>query len=346
MRTRCLHVPDEGPDRARAIELAARILREGGLVAFPTETVYGLGANALDAAAVARVFEAKGRPAWDPLIVHVTSREMLGRVTASLPAGFGRLVERFMPGPLTVLAPKSDAIPGIVTAGRPQVAVRMPSHPVARALIERAGVPVAAPSANRFGHASPTRAQHVIDDLDGRIDAVLDGGATRVGVESTVVDITTNPPLVLRPGGVSREALEAVLGSVEVYRAPAVEVPAEALPSPGAGIRHYAPRARLLLVDRPSQVRAEVEGLLEEGLHVGVLDVRGGGRDPGATWPAQVTAVAWGTWGEWDGLARGLFDGLRSLDACGVDAIVCPLPPEEGLGLALRDRLTKAARQG
>jgi L-threonylcarbamoyladenylate synthase len=342
MQTRYLRIPDDRPDRSSAIDDAARVIRDGGLVAFPTETVYGLGANAFDAAAVRRVFEAKGRPAWDPLIVHVTSPEMLARVAASLPAGFDRLVERFMPGPLTVLVPKAAAIPEIVTAGRPQVAVRMPSHPVARALIERAGVPVAAPSANRFGHPSPTRARHVIDDLDGRIDVVLDGGATRVGVESTVVDITTSPPLVLRPGGVSREALEAVLGPVEVYRAPVVDVPAESLPAPGAGIRHYAPRARLLLVESPAVVRAEVDALLEEGLHVGVLDARG--PDAGEPWPAQVTAVPWGAWGDWEGLARGLFDGLRLLDARGVDAIVCPLPPEEGLGLALRDRLTKAAR--
>jgi L-threonylcarbamoyladenylate synthase len=218
----------------------------------------------------------------------------------------------------------------------------MPAHAVARALIDRAGVPVAAPSANRFGRPSPTRAEHVLDDLDGRIDAVLDAGPTPVGVESTVVDISVEPALILRPGGVSREALEAVLGPVDVYRPPLLEGPPVSLPSPGAGMRHYAPRARLLLVDSTAAVRAEVESLLADGLHVGVLDA--GGPAGGGAWPAQVTAFAWGRWGDWDGLARTLFEGLRSLDARGVDAIVCPLPPETGLGLALRDRLTKAAR--
>ena len=345
MRTRHLHVRGDDPARSEAVSDAAALLRGGRIVAFPTETVYGLGANALDASAVARVFEAKGRPSWDPLIVHVSSRAMLDRVAASLPPRFDDLFNRLMPGPLTVLVPRTAAVPDAVTAGRPQVAVRMPAHPVAHALIELAGVPVAAPSANRFGHPSPTRAEHVLDDLGGRIDAVLDGGPTRVGVESTVLDISVTPPLILRPGGVPREVLEAILGPVELYRPPIVEVPVESLPSPGAGIRHYAPRARLLLADSPDRVDPAVGALLEEGLHVGVLDVSRG-LAPGAStaWPSQVTVFRWGAWGDWEELARRLFEGLRALDALGVDAIVCPLPPEDGLGLALRDRLVKAAR--
>ncbi len=342
MPTRTLRL--EAPDAAAcqpAIGRAAALLREGGLVAFPTETVYGLGANALDARAVRRIFEAKQRPAWDPLIVHVTSRHMLDRVADRLPDGFEALAARFMPGPLTILVERSRAVPDEVTAGRPIVAVRMPAHPVARALIEAAGIPVAAPSANRFGHASPTTAAHVLADLDGRIDAVLDAGPTMVGIESTVLDITVSPPQILRAGGLTREALTSAIGPVEIYRAPVADAPPEALRAPGTGIRHYAPRARLVLVETIEEL-APVAGRLVAG-----------GRRVGALWPAipgspaapaGVVAVAWGPWGDWAALARNLFAGLRALDEEGVDAIVCPLPPEDGLGLAIRDRLQKAAR--
>ena len=237
---------------------AAELLRGGGTVAFPTETVYGLGANALDAEAVVKIFAAKERPGWDPLIVHVSDREMLGRV-AQVPdlqaQDIEVLVERFWPGPLTLLLPRTVAVPDAVTAGRRLVGVRMPGHPVALELIRRAGVPVAAPSANRFGRTSPTTAAHVLEDLDGRIDAVLDGGATRVGVESTVLDVGAR--VIYRPGGVAKEELERVLGgAVEVYRAAVVEDPGS-LPSPGVGTRHYAPRARLVLV---SQEGSGMEG--------------------------------------------------------------------------------------
>jgi L-threonylcarbamoyladenylate synthase len=336
---------DDGAACDAAIAEAAAILRQGGLVAFPTETVYGLGANALDAAAVARIFEAKRRPAWDPLIVHVTTLDMLARVAAKVPAGFARLAGRFMPGPLTVLMERRGEVPDAVTAGRPTVAVRLPAHPVARALIDAAGVPVAAPSANRFGHTSPTDAAHVLADLDGRIDAVLDGGPATVGIESTVLDITVTPPQILRAGGVSREALEAVLGPVDLYLPPPVASPPEALRSPGAGIRHYAPRAHLVLVDEVDALAATVAELLEEGRRVGVMWPERAGPD-GAGCVAPVTGALvfpWGRWGHWDSLARGLFAGLRQLDAAGAEAIVCPLPPEEGLGLAIRDRLVKAA---
>jgi L-threonylcarbamoyladenylate synthase len=341
MITRRLHLPLDATARASAIAEAASVIRAGGLVAFPTETVYGLGAHALDAKAVEGVFRAKARPHWDPLIVHVSSRRMLAEVAASLPAGFEALAERFLPGPLTILVPKSPAVPDLVTAGRPTVAVRMPAHDVAHALIEQAGVPIAAPSANRFGHPSPTRVEHVLADLDGRIDVVLDGGPTRVGVESTVIDISANPPLILRPGGVPREHLEAVLGRVDIFRPPLVNVPRESLASPGAGIRHYAPRARLWLAETPASIAADVSGLLDEGLRVGVLLPEGVGV---AALPPEVLTHAWGPWGEWDALAHELFAGLRALDAAGVDAIVCPMPDDRGLGLTLRDRLTKAAR--
>jgi L-threonylcarbamoyladenylate synthase len=341
--TRHLVLPADSHALHAVLAEAAAVIRAGGLVAFPTETVYGLGANALDATAVRRVFAAKDRPAWDPLIVHVSSRAMLDRVCSSLPCRFDEIARAFMPGPLTILVSRSSAVPDEVTAGRATVAVRMPSHPVAQALIERAGVPIAAPSANRFGRPSPTTAAHVLADLDGRIDAVLDAGSTDVGVESTVVDISVDPPLILRPGGVSREALEAVVGRVGVYRPPLVETPVEALASPGAGIRHYAPRARVALADSPRAVEEMVRDLCEEGLHAGVLWAGDQEREP--AWPAGVAVHPWGRWGAWDELARELFVGLRALDARGVDVIACALPPEEGLGLALRDRLTKAARR-
>jgi L-threonylcarbamoyladenylate synthase len=341
VNTRRLVLPPDAKTRATMIADAAAVIRDGGLVAFPTETVYGLGANALDPAAVERIFAAKERPHWDPLIVHVSSREMLHSVAASLPAGFDALAERFLPGPLTVLVPRSPAVPDVVTAGRPTVAVRVPAHAVARSLIEQSGVPIAAPSANRFGHPSPTRAEHVLADLDGRLDVILDDGPTQVGVESTVIDISVSPASILRPGGVTREDLAAVLGRVDVYRPALVDVPREALASPGAGIRHYAPRARLLLVDPPEALASSVASLLEEGLRVGVLMPAGLTRP---SWPEEVVTHAWGPWRDWGALARELFAGLRALDAAGVDAIACPMPDERGLGLTLRDRLTKAAR--
>src|SRR5437762_3519208 len=208
----------EADENHPAIARAAEIIQRGGLVAMPTETVYGLAANALDPAAVERVFAAKLRPSWDPLIVHIASREMLSLVASEVPQKIEHLSERFWPGPLTLLLRRSAKIPAIVTAGRPNVAVRMPAHPVAQSLIRAAGVQLAAPSANLFGRTSPTSAEHVLHDLDGRIDAVLDAGGTDVGVESTVLDALRDPPLLLRPGGVTREQLEAVLGLVEIYQ--------------------------------------------------------------------------------------------------------------------------------
>ncbi len=243
----------ETSEASAALDRAAAILCAGGLVALPTETVYGLGANALDRAAVERIFAAKSRPAWDPIIVHVASLEMLDGLVEQVPPAAKQLMEHFWPGPLTLLLPRSPAVPDCVTAGRPLVGVRMPAHPVALELIRRAGVPVAAPSANRFGHISPTTAAHVLDDLDGKINAVLDAGPTLRGVESTVLDPATVPMTIYRPGAVTAEQIRAVAGPVEIFRDmdSQPETPAQALPSPGVGIRHYAPRARLVLLDVP-----------------------------------------------------------------------------------------------
>jgi len=334
------------PDHPVIVECAA-ILRRGGLVALPTETVYGLAANALDPDAVSRIFRAKDRPSWDPLIVHVSSFAMVDRVAVDLPKRARELAERFWPGPLTLLLNRSPYLPLSVTAGKTTVAVRMPAHPVARTLISVADLPLAAPSANRFGHTSPTTAEHVLLDLEGRIDAVLDAGATSIGVESTVLDPLRTPPLVLRPGGVTREQLESVLGPVETYYAPPEQAP-EALGSPGLAGRHYAPQAKLVLIDGNREalheaIAAHVASEGDRGEYVGVM-VPERWLDDAALTRGGLVFFDWGAWGNWPQLAQNLFAGLRYLDKPGVSVILCPLPPEEGLGTAMRDRLIRAAR--
>lgn len=318
------------------IEQAAKILREGGTVAFPTETVYGLGANALDASAIAKIFAAKGRPSWDPLIVHVSDYKMLAKVALST-SKTEKLIQNFWPGPLTLLLPRTSEVPDAITAGRPLVGVRMPSHPLALALIRAAGVPIAAPSANRFGHTSPTTADHVLEDLDGRIDAILDGGPTTVGVESTVLDPNQNPMLIYRPGAITPEMIETVAGSVRIFQPAAA--PAEnpaSLPSPGVGIRHYAPRAKLILVAGEEELHQQEER--HAGEKIGVLLPQG--------WTAKPSTEVflWASWDDGEALAQRLFAGLRELDTRGVTTILCPLPEASGVGLAIRDRLEKAAR--
>ena len=321
---------------------AATLVRDGSLVAFATETVYGLGANALSPEAVAGIFLAKQRPSWDPLIVHLASVEQLSlvaRVPAELAGRVAALAEAFWPGPLTLLLPRTEAIPDAVTAGRELVGVRVPGHPAAQALLRAAGVPIAAPSANLFGHTSPTTAAHVLADLDGRIDAVLDAGPTSIGVESTVLDPTRTPMMLYRPGAVTAEQLTAATGvAVEVF-VPVVEAQPESMPSPGVGIRHYAPRARMVLVE--GSVRALGAALEAAGVpasSVGILLPQG--------WLLEGDAVIepWGQWEDAEALAAGLFRGLRALDDHGVVVILCPLPEAGGLANAIRDRLEKAAR--
>jgi L-threonylcarbamoyladenylate synthase len=335
----------ESPDAEETLERSAQILRGGGLVALPTETVYGLGANALDAAAVGRIFEAKERPGWDPVIVHVADEKMLEGLVRDVPELARKLMKAFWPGPLTLLLPRTDAVPDVVTAGRPLVGVRMPAHPVALELIRRAGVPVAAPSANLFGHTSPTTAAHVLADLDGRIDAVLDAGPTEHGVESTVLDPCQSPMVIYRPGAVTSVQIRETAGAVENFRGGAALAakPRTALPSPGVGLRHYAPRARLVLIEgKLAELSARLAGaaldLPEE--RVGVM------------LPAEVAApagaaavVAWGRWSAPKEMARGLYAGLRALDGEGCTVILCPLPPGEGIGAAIRDRLLKAGNR-
>jgi L-threonylcarbamoyladenylate synthase len=341
------------PEAQDGLERAAGILRGGGLVALPTETVYGLGANALDRAAVERIFEAKSRPAWDPVIVHVASQAMLDGLVEEVPEEALKLMEAFWPGPLTLLLKRTSAVPDAVTAGRPLVGVRMPAHPVALELIRRAGIPVAAPSANRFGHVSPTTAAHVLDDLDGRIDAVLDAGPTIRGVESTVLDAMARPMMIYRPGAVTAEQIAEIVGPVEIFRCGPIteirETPAEGLPSPGVGIKHYAPRARLVLVEARDETRNGELGVLLAEAARGVSGERLGVMLPAGIAAAQEIAAAeiyaWGRWDEPETLARELYAGLRALDAAGCTVILCPLPPAEGIGAAIRDRLLKAGTE-
>ena len=330
-----------------SLKRAAQILQAGGTVAFPTETVYGLGANALSLTAVEKIFAAKQRPSWDPLIVHVAGTEMLEMVTHEISAVERALMAAFWPGPLTLLLRRNERVPLEVSAGRPKIGVRMPKHPVANALIALAGLPIAAPSANSFGRTSPTTAQHVLEDLDGRIDAVLDGGATSLGLESTVVDAGANPPTLYRHGMVSLEQLQKMVPELVSFREAAVgsgsalaSLP-ESLPSPGIGLRHYAPRARLVLVEGANVEQALRDRVAEAADQpVGVLlpeDFQGYSGERIFTW-------RWGRWTHPEELARTLFAGLRALDGEGVELIFCPLPEAGGIGAALRDRLQKAAK--
>jgi L-threonylcarbamoyladenylate synthase len=333
----------ESPEAQKAVERAAEILRNGGLVAMPTETVYGLGANAFDREAVSRIFTAKRRPAWDPVIVHIATEEMLAGLVERVPETARRLMAAYWPGPLTLLLPRTAAVPDAVTAGRPLVGVRMPAHPVALALIRRAGVPVAAPSANAFGRTSPTTAAHVLEDLDGRIDAVLDAGPTRHGVESTVMDPSLSPMVIYRPGAVTAEQIRATAGAVESFSSstPIENEPHEALPSPGVGLRHYAPRAKLVLIKASL---AELDQRLAEAANEWAGERLGIMLPAEATAPAQAAAVfSWGRWLVPAEMASRLFAGLRALDAAGCTVILCPLPPAGGIGAAMRDRLRKAA---
>ncbi|MGO9638694.1 MAG: L-threonylcarbamoyladenylate synthase [Terracidiphilus sp.] len=329
-----------------ALERGAQILRAGGLVALPTETVYGLGANALDAAAVSRIFAAKQRPAWDPVIVHVADEAMLDGLVCEVPETARKLIKAYWPGPLTLLLPRTEAVPLAVTAGRPLVGVRMPAHPVALELIRRARVPVAAPSANTFGHVSPTTAEHVLHDLDGRIDAVVDAGPTEHGVESTVLDPCQAPMVIYRPGAVTSVQIRYTAGDVEMYRDSGVlEIkPHGSRPSPGMGLRHYAPRARLVLIEGElAELAARMAGAVQDlpEDQIGVM------LPAEVAAPAGAAAVfAWGRWASPEELARELYAGLRALDSEGCTVILCPLPPAEGIGAAIRDRLRRAESSG
>ena len=331
------------PNSAGILE-CARIVAAGGLVAFPTETVYGLGANALEAAAVEGIFRAKGRPANDPLIVHLPEAAAVPQVARPTSDG-DRLAARFWPGPLTLVLPRLPSVPPVVTSGLDTVGVRVPAHPVARRLLHTAERPLAAPSANLFGRPSPTRAEHVLDDLDGRIDALLDGGPTAVGVESTIVDVSGPRPRLLRPGGVPLEALEAVLGR-PLLLPPPLAVDEEAPhPSPGLLSSHYAPRTPLVLVaGEPGPARARLQAELERAsahARIGLLLLD---EDVDLV-PPGVVVESVGGWRDPEHAARRLFDALRALDSARLERLYARqlADPGSGLGRALADRLHRAA---
>jgi L-threonylcarbamoyladenylate synthase len=341
--TRVVAVDRRRP-QLNTIEQAARIIQAGGLVAFPTETVYGLGADALNASAVRRIFTAKGRPAHDPVIAHVAGPAMVSGLVASLTPVAETLIEAFWPGALTLVLPKSTQVPLVVTANGPTVAVRCPDHPIAQALITAAGTPIAAPSANRFSHTSPTSARHVLDDLAGKVEWILDGGPTAIGVESTVLDVSGEWPRLLRPGGVSLEALVEVIGPVDVHKP---QLSHDPLPSPGLLDRHYAPQAPLYLYTGSSDavrrsIEAEALRLLGTGKVVGLLLAD---EDEAAAAKLACPTAYVGSEQALDQVAHRLFDAMRALDAAGVDRILSRDFAADGIGLAIRDRLRRAAEQ-
>lgn len=319
------------PSMGTDIGHAAEVLRGGGVVAFPTETVYGLGADASHAAALARVYAIKGRPTSHPLIVHLAEAAQLDEWGREVPALGRALAARFWPGPLTLIVRRSARVSPAATGGQDTVGLRVPSHPMAQALLRAFGGGVAAPSANRFGRVSPTTAAHVREDLGAEVDYLLDGGACEVGVESTIIDLSRGAPVLLRSGGLSREALAEVLGSALAADAPPAPAPA----APGTLISHYAPRAQVVAV-APGQVPATVAGLA--GKRVAVLAPAAAF----AAWPA-LAARAKVLPDDLAGMARELYAALRDLDTWGCDVIVAALPPEAGLGEAVADRLRRAA---
>ena len=334
MKTRVFH-PDREPD---AIREAAEILRRGGLLGIPTETVYGLGADGLNAEAVARIFEAKGRPQDNPLILHVPSADWLERFCRDVPTVAYELAKRFWPGPLTMILPRRENVPLRTTGGLDTVGVRCPNHPLTLAIIEAAGVPVAAPSGNTSGRPSPTTAAHMIEDMDGRIDGIVDGGSCAVGVESTIIDLTVTPPRLLRPGGLPLEELRSVLGEVAVDKAVTEKLGEGERPrAPGMKYRHYAPKAPVTVVTgEPARSAAYIRDHLGERDGVICFD----------EFAAQFeghTVHNLGAAADRLAQAQHVFDALRAFDATDVEHIYAQCPDDSGLGLAVGNRLKKAA---
>jgi L-threonylcarbamoyladenylate synthase len=350
VKTRVIQVDKDRPDSS-AIAEAAQALREGKLVVFPTETVYGLGAHALDAAAVQAIFAAKERPANDPLIVHIAHIGQVGQCAAGMPGGARKLALAFWAGPLTIILPKKPQVPDLVTAGLPNVALRVPSHRVARALMETAGVPVAAPSANRFSRPSPTTAAHVLEDLDGRVDLVLDAGPTDIGLESTIVDFTVDPPVLRRPGGITFEQVQSLVPEVVVPSGRGDDAGPQ--PAPGQMVRHYAPRAELTLYegDRDEvleRIAADLRALTAAGERVGVLAPE---EDLIALAPelaaravsGRIETRPYGSRADLERSGRELYASIRAIDATGVTRILAVGVGSDGLARAIHDRLMRAA---
>lgn len=316
------------------LEICARLLRGGELVAFPTETVYGLGGNALDKSAAAKIYAAKGRPSDNPLIVHIADKEAVNTLAAIVPEKAKIVMERFMPGPVTIVLPKKEIVPDEVTGGLKTVAVRMPNNPIALALIERAGVPVCAPSANTSTRPSPTSAAHVYGDLCGKIPAILDGGDCEVGVESTVIDFTTDKPRLLRAGGMPIETLESAIGEIEIVRNSKVAL------CPGMKYKHYSPLAEVFVAlpgeGLSSRMKAAYDTLTAEGKKTLIVALD----DTAAEMGERNVRVAGKTYADY---AHNLFAFLRAADADGYAAVVCEGADERDLGASVANRLIKAA---
>lgn len=334
MNTEVLKVDPQVIDIAK-IKKAADIIRNGGLVAFPTETVYGLGVSALNPHSVARIFEVKERPLDDPLIIHIAVREDIFKLCKNIPDLAIKLIIEFWPGPLTLILEKSDLVPYIVTGGLDTVAIRMPSDPIALALIKESQTPIAAPSANIFGRTSPTTAQHVLEDLGGKIEVIIDGGKVSIGVESTILDLTQSPPRILRPGGISVERLKEIIPDVTFYKK-------EHILAPGMYPRHYSPKARVILVE--GEGKAQVDEVLElayefelQGYSFGII-----AKEENRDKYIDFNAKSLGHGDDLNICASNLFSVLREFDKEGVDVIIVEGVKEEGLGLAIMDRLRKA----
>ena len=343
MNTRYFTITDPARESA-AVEQAADILRRGGLLAIPTETVYGLGADGLNADAVRHIFEAKGRPQDNPLILHIPDASWLARYCKDVPETAYRLAGRFWPGPLTMILPKADCVPLVTTGGLDTVGMRCPDHAVTRAIIAASGVPVAAPSANTSGRPSCTTAAHVREDMDGKIDGVVDGGPCRVGVESTIIDLTCTPPRLLRPGGLPLEELRAVLGEVAVDKAVTQQMAAGERPrAPGMKYRHYAPKASLTIVEgEQEKVTAKINELLKEGEAAGEKIGVIASTETAADYLGGIVRTI-GSRSDELSISRHLFGILRDFDTLQVDRIYSESFETPQMGQAIMNRLMKAA---
>ncbi|MBC8170040.1 MAG: threonylcarbamoyl-AMP synthase [Anaerolineae bacterium] len=342
--TRLLSVDSHQPE-PESIQIAADILRRGGLVAFPTETVYGLGANALDASAIERIYLAKRRPAHDPLIVHIHDLIQLDLLAVDIPPAARQFAAAFWAGPLTLVLKRAAIVPEGIANGMDTIAIRMPVHPVARALLQAVGFPIAAPSANTFTRPSATTAAHVMEDLAGRVDLVLDGGAAPIGLESTVVDLTQDCPMVLRPGGILLEDLQRIVPATRLKLRYLTEQSDEHSPSPGSLLKHYSPRAQVMLFEGNSEIiRVAIidtaQRMTANGKRVGILTTE---EDAVYFTDLGVRIIALGKSDDLAQVGRLLFGAMRALDAQNVDAILVRSFGQDGLGAAIRDRLIRAA---
>lgn len=344
MKTILAKVDLRQPDSAEVIQTAAKILQEGGLVAFPTETVYGLGGNGLDSAACEKIYLAKGRPSDNPLILHISEFEELEPIVREVSPAAQKLMDAFWPGPLTMVFPKADIVPEKATGGLDTVAVRFPSHPVARAIIRAAGLPIAAPSANSSGKPSPTRASHVEFDLNGKIDMIVDGGAAEWGLESTIVDVSGEVPMILRPGAVTKEMMEEVVGTVEIDPAILKKPAADLKPkAPGMKYTHYSPKAEVILVKGETKaVVDEINRLAAEdmahGYKTGVMATE----ETKDLYKADIV-LSLGSRERPEQIGANLFKFLRKFDYLGAERVYSEVFSEEGEGLAIMNRLNKAA---